>query len=195
MQKLLFTLTALFFYSFGQAQNVSDSIPSKELFKSLTPGIYYYEAKSKDFIRLTGFHSSYSSKNDIITGMSAKGYYTINGEKSLTKISETRPSFYIVSGTGANNVSFEPTRFVVAIAELKKGNRQVLAYKGASGNNEGKNATLNKKVTIPTELSRVTNDIYKVSFSSDLVVGNYFFGPSQIRAYTDQDFFEFDITK
>lgn len=165
--------------------------------ETLSPGIYWENNKKGklQYIKLNSTTASYIRKTDFILGITSKGYYSISGKSALIKVNESQPTFYLVVGT-SGNLNFEPSRFIVLASEIKKGNRLVTAYSGIVGTGELNNTSFNKKagVIFPT-YTRISNTLYKVTFEKKFPDGNYFFGPSQYRVGSYQDFLEFDITK
>jgi hypothetical protein len=165
--------------------------------EKLSPGIYWESNKKGkiEYVKLNSTTASYIRKSDFILGITSKGYYSISGKSALIKVNESQPIFYLVVGN-SGNLNFEPSRFIVLASEIKKGNRLVTAYSGMVGTGELNNTSFNKKagVLVPT-YTRISNTLYKVTFEKKIPDGNYFFGPSQYRVGSNQDFLEFDINK
>jgi hypothetical protein len=184
------------------AQNENKLQPNKNpgsntLLNQLSAGIYLEEVKngSNNYLRLNSTVATFKIYNGKILGISSKNVYEIMNKAALLKTPQKNPTFYLKAGTGKEGLIFDPTRFIVVLAEAKKDSRVVVAYKGL--NSPGamiKNTDLRKGegVIVPT-FTRITDELYKITFEKRLSHGHYFFAPSNIQAGQRETFLEFDI--
>jgi hypothetical protein len=145
--------------------------------KLLSPGIYYEQTrKGKTEYKIlnaiaTAKDATNASSNDLM----------IAGKFSQTEINERQPVFYFITGK-ANNTTFDPAKFIVVQADARKGNRFLVPYKA-----DDKSTALTQPLS-----TKISNNIYKITFDKKLSNGSYFFAPLQLNA-TGQQLFEFDI--
>lgn len=174
----------------NKSSNPLPTTTSKTL-ADLSPGIYYESTINNiEYLRLNSTKPALGYRNDPIVGLTQKREFAFLGLNALLRIKNSAPIFYLIIGTGYDNILYQPTQFIVVHAVQKKDNRIVSGKSGGSAKNFFQ---LNPKDIITPTFTRVNDNLYKITFEKKFPTGNYFFGPTSTTS--DLNFLEFDIIK
>ena len=183
------------------SQNISDTTKkiadskNKNAIDNLSPGIYYKSDKNNntEYTRLNWVKPS-AELGMSPTSAYNRYEYLFLGNTSLFKVSNPSPEFFLVIGSGYDNILYQPTQFIVLEAKQKKDKRIILGNLQPRRNLTSKSMSdFDPKYIIKPVFTKINEQLFKITFANKLSEGNYFFGPTNVTYGTI--FLEFDIIK